>query len=70
MPDQYNVKAGTFGYIKFLAWLLIDPFIVKWLAAEAREGDLVLVMGARDPSLTNFAALARPTDGNTPLAVK
>jgi len=25
------------------------------LAAEAREGDLVLVMGARDPSLTGFA---------------
>ncbi len=27
------------------------------LAAEAREGDLVLVMGARDPSLTDFARI-------------
>jgi UDP-N-acetylmuramate--alanine ligase len=31
----------------------------EWLAAriasEAKEGDLVLVMGARDPSLTAFA---------------
>jgi UDP-N-acetylmuramate--alanine ligase len=25
------------------------------LAAEAGEGDLILVMGARDPSLTGFA---------------
>ena len=31
------------------------PWLVRRLAAEAREGDLVLVMGARDPSLTDFA---------------
>jgi UDP-N-acetylmuramate--alanine ligase len=31
------------------------PWMVRRLAAEAREGDLVLVMGARDPSLTDFA---------------
>lgn len=30
--------------------------IVALIAAEAREGDLVLVMGARDPSLSDFAA--------------
>jgi len=30
-------------------------WLVERLAAEAREGDLVLVMGARDPSLTAFA---------------
>jgi len=29
--------------------------LTKRIAAEAREGDLVLVMGARDPSLTEFA---------------
>jgi len=29
--------------------------ITAQVAAEAREGDLVLVMGARDPSLTDFA---------------
>jgi UDP-N-acetylmuramate-alanine ligase len=29
--------------------------LVRALAAEAREGDLVLVMGARDPSLTELA---------------
>ncbi len=29
--------------------------LVERLAAEARAGDLVLVMGARDPSLTDFA---------------
>ncbi|MBI5836460.1 MAG: L,D-transpeptidase family protein [Candidatus Eisenbacteria bacterium] len=29
--------------------------LVERLAAEAREGDLVLVMGARDPSLTELA---------------
>jgi len=29
--------------------------LVAELAAEAREGDLILVMGARDPSLTGFA---------------
>ena len=28
--------------------------IVEQIAAQAREGDLVLVMGARDPSLTDF----------------
>jgi UDP-N-acetylmuramate--alanine ligase len=38
--------------------------IVAEAAAEAKEGDLVLVMGARDPSLSDFArdilaALAR-----------
>jgi len=31
------------------------PWLVRRLAAEAREGDLVLVMGARDPSLTDLA---------------
>jgi len=31
------------------------PWLVRRLAAEAREGDLVLVMGARDTSLTDFA---------------
>lgn len=30
-------------------------WLVARIAAEAREGDLVLVMGARDPSLTSFA---------------
>jgi UDP-N-acetylmuramate-alanine ligase len=30
-------------------------WLIERLAAEAREGDLVLVMGARDPSLTQFA---------------
>ena len=29
--------------------------LIDRVAAEAREGDLVLVMGARDPSLTEFA---------------
>lgn len=29
--------------------------LVKRIAAEAREGDLVLVMGARDPTLTDLA---------------
>lgn len=33
--------------------------IVPLIAAEAREGDLVIVMGARDPSLTDFAASVR-----------
>jgi UDP-N-acetylmuramate--alanine ligase len=31
------------------------PWLARRLAQEAREGDLVLVMGARDPSLTGFA---------------
>ena len=30
-------------------------WLAERVAAEAREGDLVLVMGARDPSLTAFA---------------
>jgi UDP-N-acetylmuramate--alanine ligase len=30
-------------------------WLVDRLAAEAREGDLILVMGARDPSLTDLA---------------
>ena len=30
-------------------------WLVERIATEAREGDLVLVMGARDPSLTQFA---------------
>lgn len=30
-------------------------WLVERLAAEAREGDLILVMGARDPSLTDLA---------------
>jgi UDP-N-acetylmuramate--alanine ligase len=29
--------------------------LVARLAAEARAGDLILVMGARDPSLTELA---------------
>jgi UDP-N-acetylmuramate--alanine ligase len=33
--------------------------IVALIAAEAREGDLVLVMGARDPSLSDFASAIR-----------
>jgi UDP-N-acetylmuramate--alanine ligase len=28
--------------------------IVPSIAGEAREGDVILVMGARDPSLTDF----------------
>lgn len=31
------------------------PRLVEALAAEAREGDLILVMGARDPSLTELS---------------
>jgi UDP-N-acetylmuramate--alanine ligase len=31
------------------------PWLVERLAAEAREGDLILVMGARDPSLADLA---------------
>jgi len=31
------------------------PWLAARIAEEARAGDLVLVMGARDPSLTNFA---------------
>jgi UDP-N-acetylmuramate--alanine ligase len=31
------------------------PSLVRKVVAEAREGDLVLVMGARDPSLTDLA---------------
>ena len=30
-------------------------WLVERISAEAREGDLVLVMGARDPSLTDLA---------------
>ncbi|WLT32962.1 L,D-transpeptidase family protein [Geothrix sp. PMB-07] len=30
-------------------------WLVERLAAEAREGDLILIMGARDPSLTDLA---------------
>jgi UDP-N-acetylmuramate--alanine ligase len=30
-------------------------WLVETLAAEAREGDLILIMGARDPSLTDLA---------------
>jgi len=30
-------------------------WLVERIACEAREGDLVLVMGARDPSLSAFA---------------
>jgi len=30
-------------------------WLVDRVAEEAREGDLVLVMGARDPSLTDLA---------------
>jgi UDP-N-acetylmuramate--alanine ligase len=30
-------------------------WLVARLAAEAKEGDLILVMGARDPSLTGLA---------------
>jgi len=31
------------------------PWLVDRLAAEAKAGDLILVMGARDPSLTDLA---------------
>jgi UDP-N-acetylmuramate--alanine ligase len=31
------------------------PWLIQRIAAEAREGDVVLVMGARDPSLTDLA---------------
>jgi UDP-N-acetylmuramate--alanine ligase len=31
------------------------PWLVERLAAEARAGDLILVMGARDPTLTDLA---------------
>jgi len=30
-------------------------WLVERLSAEAQEGDLILLMGARDPSLTDFA---------------
>ena len=30
--------------------------LVEEVAAEARDGDVVLVMGARDPSLSDLAA--------------
>jgi UDP-N-acetylmuramate--alanine ligase len=37
------------------------------IAAEARAGDLVLVMGARDPTLTEFAkSLVAAIAGNAP----
>jgi UDP-N-acetylmuramate--alanine ligase len=29
--------------------------LIERIAAEVREGDLVIVMGARDPSLTQLA---------------
>lgn len=39
-------------------------WLVERIAAEAREGDLVLVMGARDPSLTDLArAILRRLEG-------
>jgi len=31
------------------------PWLVERLAAEAKDGDLILLMGARDPSLTDLA---------------
>lgn len=31
------------------------PWLIETIANDAREGDIVLVMGARDPSLTAFA---------------
>ena len=41
-------------------------WLVERIAAEARPGDLVLVMGARDPSLTQLArdVLARLGGGS------
>ena len=36
-------------------WAPSRKWLVERLAAEARKGDLVLVMGARDPSLTDLA---------------
>jgi UDP-N-acetylmuramate--alanine ligase len=41
-------------------------WLVERLAVEARPGDLVLVMGARDPSLTELASriLARLAEGS------
>jgi UDP-N-acetylmuramate--alanine ligase len=35
------------------------PWLLERIAEVAREGDLVLVMGARDPSLTDFAHAIR-----------
>jgi UDP-N-acetylmuramate--alanine ligase len=42
-------------------------WLIERIAAEAREGDLVLVMGARDPSLTHIARtlLARLGTGSS-----
>jgi len=53
-------RLGTAEHAPSRDWL------VARLAAEAREGDLILVMGARDPSLTELAQqilarLAEPT---------
>ena len=53
-------RLGTAEHAPSREWL------VARLAAEAREGDLILVMGARDPSLTELAQqilarLAEPT---------
>ena len=31
------------------------PAVVRWVAAEARPGDIVLLMGARDPYLLALA---------------
>ena len=42
-------------------------WLVERLAAEARAGDLVLVMGARDPSLTDLArAILERLGGGSP----
>ena len=40
--------------------------LVRAIAAEAREGDLVLVMGARDPSLSELAAAILKALGEEP----
>ena len=44
-----NARGGHAEFAPSREWL------VQRLAGEARTGDLVLVMGARDPSLTGFA---------------
>jgi UDP-N-acetylmuramate--alanine ligase len=49
LVTDINARGGHAEFAPSREWL------VQRLAAEARTGDLVLVMGARDPSLTGFA---------------
>src|SRR5262249_18236313 len=37
------------------AYVADHPAVVRWVAGEARPGDMVLVMGARDPELPRLA---------------